>query len=239
MSRSRFPARAILSTATLSALLLSTACSDATAPSAAERVAGDSPAQSPADTIRAPGQDVVPNHEPSEPPSLTQSGPRDPAASSIKPSFALLTGSNGSPGALKTYSGAVSCVGFGPGQGALINLKVPGVLVTSSNSYMNNYQYVIGEVFLYRLVGSTWVYQTYAQAEARLPYTAPVASVTQNIPLTALTSGLYRVTMRLTWYVWTGTTYIKVGWNTLDFAHAADYSVGGGTTAGPGYCRVS
>ena len=238
MSRSRFPARAILSTATLSAILLATACSDVTAPSTAARAGGGSPAQAPADTMPAPDEGVVLNHEPVTPSSLPESGSRDSAASSMKPSFAILSGSFGSPGDLKTYSGAVSCVGAGRGL-ALINLKVPGVLVSSTHLYGNNYQYVVAEVYLYRLVGGTWVYQGWAPGSARLPTIAPVASVNQDIFLSVTTAGLYRVTMKLTWHVWTGTSYVKVGWRTLDFAHAVDYSVGAGTTAGPGYCRVS
>jgi hypothetical protein len=240
MSRTAFHPRVILSAAVLIAALMGTACSDSTAPATAEGSAGDSPAQSPADSGSPPaGPDVVPNHVSTQPPSLPQLGPGDTTTSSIKPLFYQISADSGSgyapgPGAMNVSPGAVGCLG------GLISLTRSVWVSATSGLSGNYYQYVVGEVFLYRLVGSTWVYQSRTRADVRLPWEAPLAALEQNDPLLASVPGGYRVILRLTWYTWIGGVYVWTASTTVNFVDTSDYIAAvGATVSRGGYCRVS
>lgn len=238
MSRTPFYPRAILSVVAITAALLGTACSDSTAPSTAEGSAGDSPAQSPADSGSPPAGQLVPNHVSTQPPSLPQLGP-DTATSSIKPSFYTRSTSYGSgyapgPGAMNVFPGAVGCLsGF-------ISLTQSVTVTQTTGLSKSYYQYVVGEVFLYRLVGTTWVYQGVKRADASLPWVAPLATLVQNDPLIASVPGSYRVILRLTWYAWIGGVYARTAGTNVNFVHGSDYRAAlGATVSSGGYCRVS
>lgn len=240
MSRTLFHSRTLLSGAILAAALMGTACSDSTAPSTAEGSASDSPAQSPADSGSPPaGQDLIPNHASTEPPSLPQLGPVDTATSSIKPLFYTRSASYGSgyapgPGAMNVSRHAVGCLsGF-------ITLTQSVTVSQTTGLSARYYQYVVGEVFLYRLVGTTWVYQSRERADASLPWVAPLATLKQNNPLLTSGPGGYRVVLRLTWYAQIGGVWVWTAGTNVNFVHPSDYTAAvGATVSSGGYCRVS
>jgi hypothetical protein len=223
----------------LAVTLLATACSDSTAPTPVQGSAGNSTVQSPADSNRSPGsQDLGPDHVATEPPVLPDLGTDDKTTSSIKPSFYTKSAAYGSgyapgPGAMNVSPGAVGCLGG--------FISVGGVTVSQTNGLSKAYgQYVVGEAFLYRLVGTTWVYQSMRRADAALPWVAPIAFLKQNDPLLASVRGTYTVVLRLTWYAWIGGVWVQTAGINVNFVHASDYTGVLGAIAGPGgYCRVS
>ncbi len=225
----------------IAATLLATACSDSTAPTPAENSDGGSTVQSPADSNRSPGrQDVAPDHVATHPPILPAFASDDKDTSSIKPAFFTKSAWYGSgyapgPGAINVTPGAVACLGFG----RFITLT-QAVTVTTTTGLSGAYgQYVVGEVFLYRLGATSWVYQGMRRADAALPWVYPVAQLKQNDSF-QVSPGTYTAVLRLTWYASIGGVWVRTAGTTVNFVHASDYTVAGGATAGPdGRCRVS
>jgi hypothetical protein len=222
----------------LTATMLTTACNDSTAPSVDEGPGGSSSAQPPADTSRAAAPQGIPNHQPTDPPNFASA---DSATSPFKQSFYTKSTTYGSgyapgPGAMNVFPRSVTCLG------GFISLTQGGVTVSRTTSGLSSTynQHVVGEVFLYRLVGGKWVYQSWKRADAPLPWVAPVAHVKQSDFLLASVPGAYRVILRLTWYAWIGGVWVRTAGTNVNFVHGSDYqAVVGSTVSAGGYCRVS
>jgi hypothetical protein len=228
----------------LTLALLAAGCSDSTGPSKGGDSIGDSPVQLPVDNSGTPlGRDLVPDHEPTDPPAPPQLG--DTANSAMKPvlytpslftkSAPLSYGYAPGPGATNVFPGAVGCLG------GLISLSQSGITVSRTSGLSAAYnQHAVGEVFLYRLVGNTFVYQDWRRADAPLPWVAPLAQLKQNDPLLASIPGGYRVIVRVTWYASIGGVWARAASININFFHASDYrAVLGATVSSGGYCRVS
>jgi hypothetical protein len=227
----------------LTLALLAAGCSDSTGPSQEGNSIGDSPARLSADARGTPaGRDLVPNHQPTDPPASPQLGA---ASSAMKPTLnatALYTksapqgyGYAPGPGATNVFPGAVNCLsGF-------ISLSDLGVTVARTTGLSAAYnQHAVGEVFLYRLVGNTFVYQDWRRADAPLPWVAPVAQLKQKDLLMASVPGGYRVVVRVTWYAFIGGVWARTASININFIHPSDYRAVLGATVSPGgYCRVS
>jgi hypothetical protein len=228
----------------LTLVLLAAGCSDSTGPSEEGNSIGNSPARLSTDTRSTPAnQDLVPTHLPTEPPTPPQLD--GTANSGMKPTLdatALFTksaprsyGYAPGPGAINVFPGAVGCLG------GFISLSQSGITVSRTSGLSAAYnQHAVGEVFLYRLVGNTFVYQHWRRADAPLPWVAPVAQLKQNDPLLASIPGGYRVIVRVTWYAHIGGVWARTASINVNFVHPSDYRAVLGATVSPGgYCRVS
>jgi hypothetical protein len=238
MSRIHFQTRTILSTATLAAALLGTACSDSTAPSAGESSAGRSPAtQLPTDTTgtSAGSHEQLPAPEPGEAPKVNWPAPGDSAAAApsavsflrrttawIDPRYAT------QPGLVSIPTGAAICLSS---NGSRI-LTVQGMVITLTGGLSALYpQSTTANVWFYRWNGSSWVYQAVAQVSTAMDLSAklPPAYFFPN------TGGYYRVMVRFTQYA-NMNGWVKTAVTTYDFDGSAEYQANLGV--GAGYCRM-
>ena len=233
MSRSLFPAR-VLSAATLSAMLLGTACSDSTAPVTEQEPAAAAPAEHSPAAPASPGGDT-----PAEPLDTATSGvtPVTPTISSIvqtanwvKYPFSTL------PGIAARPSRSALCANV-LGQRTL---TFGGVQVTNLD-YQQGRQFVFVQVRLWRYNSSLRQWQDIDTRDWSVPYLQYLGRTWLSVPSVMFQptrAGLYTVTVHARWYVWdTPHADRQLGLNlATDFD--SRLGIAGQSSGGVGYCYM-
>jgi hypothetical protein len=220
MSRTFFPARAIFSAATLTAMLMGTACSDSTGPSTGEGSGGDSPnTQLPGGATAAPGDN-----------SATPADTTTMASTPPKVAFAVVTNTSGYTGSV--WAPKAGC--YSPGAIIPRSLNVSGLKATDAPGSPFADQRIIAEVFLVHFEGGNWIRKVKRTVYADVHTYAVAASLPSvSFPLTY--AGYYRVQVRFSWY---GPNNSLQGTKWVDLNTAGDYVLWNGSRGFPGYCYI-
>jgi hypothetical protein len=228
MSRSLSPAR-LLSTATISAMLLGTACSDSTAPSTEHAPSAAAPAERPA----SPGGDT-----PSESQDTSTSGltPVKPTISAVVRTFDWVKYPFSLPGIAAPSSRSAFCANIM----GYRHVSFAGVQVTNLD-YQQGRQAMLVQIQLSRYNAALNRWDNVAVRNWQVPYTQFVTRQWMSVPavdFSPLSAGYYSVTVQASWYVWD----VLHAQRRLALNSATDFDpsfgIVGQSVSGIGYCYI-
>jgi hypothetical protein len=162
--------------------------------------------------------------------------PGDTSASSVKPAFYTASWTSTNPALL---TGVQTALMFPSGPA----VTCLGPLIGLSNAlfwepFSLYPEYITATVWLYRRVGTSWVWVDKRSATVDFRNGTGRALLSPAAGFTVYQAGDYHVLIQTTWWVLQNGQWKQAAWANYDLTFPSEYQAGLGDVAGWGFCRV-